>query len=112
LIYVEISLILGLERKNKEINKRCNFILKNLVRPDKELSKYYNTFYQKKVIKNIEIVFGKPHDSITTYDLSSFASNLSRRLYLFKNHLPRALAYVLVGVLRHPNLSEADKDVD
>ena len=102
---------LGYKRKEKEIKNRGILIIKNLVKPDKELHSIFKNKWEKKYKGSCEKVFSKEYENISSQDLAIFIDNFIRRIYILKKCFPYSLAYVLFGVLKHPNLNLTSKNV-
>lgn len=104
-------LIRWLNRKTKESRRRCRFLIKSLIKSDKDNATHFKPAYEREIIDSVAKIFQKPYNVINQKELHTFAANFANRIYLFKNHLPRTLAYVLIGVMQHNNMDRADKDV-
>ena len=86
-------------------------IIKCLVKPDNALHQIFHKKFERKYISYCEKTFHKPYEKITSEDLKNFIENFVRRLYVLKKCFPYSLAYVLFGVLKHPNLNPIKKNV-
>ena len=56
-------------------------------------------------------LFKKAYAEIGQNELTIFADNIIRRMYLLSKFMPPAMADILTGVLAHPNLSLIDRNV-
>jgi len=76
------------KRKENEIKNRGILMIKNLVKPDKELHSIFKKKWEKKYRGSCEKVFSKVYEEITAQDLALFIDNFIRRLYILKKCFP------------------------
>lgn len=87
-------------------------MVKQLMMNDTQLSKHFDKFRKEKIENKLKEIFGvEKVEDINEEDIGVFCEQLTRRLYLFKNSLPKSLSYVVLGVLTHEKINEKDRNV-
>lgn len=97
------------KRKETEIQNRGILAIRSLIKPDNTLHKIFRKKWERKYKGYCEKVFGQEYEKISGQELNIFVENFITRLYILKKCFPYSLAYILFGVLKHPNLNLAKK---